>query len=212
MVPSVGSAGNNRQSAKTASCEISEFRHMHLPRFQRTIRFSFPARLQICPAGMVLSKLGVSGMIGTPPEKERLAYWFLLEMRSSSLLGPSRPYRWRGFAFQQGNLGLEFSYAPEQMAGAFPAHLAVEVFPAVLSLLGVPVHGLRARHAASGTGHCEPASVRLGKVDVRAGTGRTRAQRGILMCAMSRHKARSNPQKAMRPMGTPRNQRSHDGT
>jgi hypothetical protein len=30
-----------------------------------------PAFLQLCPAGMVLSKLGVSGMIDAPPEEKR---------------------------------------------------------------------------------------------------------------------------------------------
>jgi hypothetical protein len=49
---------------------------------------------------MVLSKLGVSGMIGLPPENRETGAWFSFESAHPLLLlAPPESLPWRGFAF-----------------------------------------------------------------------------------------------------------------
>ena len=85
---------------------------------------------------------------------------------------PSRLPVWRGFAFQGLQLGLELPDTPEKVAGALPAHLAVQELPAVFGLLGIAVHALRASHAASGAGHGLASFGSVGHIDLGATAGR----------------------------------------
>ena len=85
---------------------------------------------------------------------------------------PSRLPVWRGFAFHGPQLGLELPDAPEKVARALPAHLAVQELPSVLGLLGIAVHGFRAGHAATGAGHGLAAFGGVGHVDLGTAAGR----------------------------------------
>jgi hypothetical protein len=109
------------------------------------------------------------------------------------------------------DFGLEFADAPEEMPGAFPAHLAVEVFPAVLGFAHITVHALGSRATTARAGHGLAAFGRVGNVDFLAPAAWAGAHLGRLTCAQNRHRQSNVNQKAKTPTGMANVHRSHEG-